>query len=181
VSRYIYTAKLVPIGKPVRIPFQDGSPTELSTFTDKSFELERTAKTKPEVWINHDRNLRVGKVAALYRHRDWIWCDFMLDRDCPDDIEFQVGQPVSVGLSQLKIGSRGTFLREVSIVRHGAVPGAQITSRWEIKPEPETAKPLHGAARASEGEVIYGGATLRRNIGKVVALVDDHGHEWAFE
>ena len=58
---------------------------------------------------------------------------FMLDRDVPNDIEFEVGQPVSVGLSQLQIGSRGTFLREVSIVRRGAVKGAEITKRHEIK------------------------------------------------
>ena len=128
VSRYIYTAKLVPIGVPVRIPSEDDGSC-VSTFDDKSFEIERTSKTKPEIWIDHDRELRIGKVVMLYTHGDWICCDFHLDRDVPEDIEFEVGQPVSVGLSHLKIGSRGTFLREVSIVRRGAVEGAEITSR----------------------------------------------------
>ena len=148
----------MPLGVPVRIPFEDGGPQELSTFTDSSFELERTSKTKPEIWVDHDRALRIGNVAALYTNLDWWCCDFMFGPECPDDIEFEVGQPVSVGLSQLKIGSRGTFLREVSIVRRGAVEGAQITRRWEIPESPP--------AKCTEpvGEVIYGGATIRRTL-----------------
>ena len=120
----------------------------------------------------------------LYRDRDWIWCDFMLGPECPEDIEFDVGQPVSVGLSQLKIGSRGTYLREVSIVRRGAVPGAEITRRWKI---PETPPP---PARRTPGtwpagaivrdlgngaeEILYphgvGAPIVRRNIGKVLGV-----------
>ncbi|HEX5585417.1 hypothetical protein [Gaiella sp.] len=158
MSRYIYTAKLLPIGKPVNIPYEDGGRC-ISTFHDKSFEVERTAKTKPEVWVNHDRDLRIGNVAMLYTHRDWWMCEFMLSREVPADIEFEVGQPVSVGVSQLQIGSRGMFLREVSIVRHGAVEGAQITSRWEIK---ETPPPPATKRAEPAGEVIYGGPTVRR-------------------
>jgi hypothetical protein len=158
VRRYIYTAKLLPIGKPVKIPCEDGGPC-VSTFNDTSFEIERTSKTKPEIWVNHDRDLRIGNVAMLYTHRDWWMCDFMPDRDCPDDIEFEVGQPVSVGLSQLKIGSRGMFLHEVSIVRRGAVEGAEITSRWEIK---ETPPPPATKRAEPAGEVIYGNGQLLR-------------------
>lgn len=148
--RCIYSARLVPIGKPVRIPAEDGGTPIVSTFTDKSFEIDRRSKTKPEVWMNHERALRIGHVAMLYTQRDWWCCDFMLDRDVPDDIDFDVGQPVSVGLSQLKIGSRGTFLTEVSIVRHGAVEGAEITRRYEIKETPPApAKPAPSPVAAA--------------------------------
>jgi hypothetical protein len=173
VSRYIYTAKLVPIGKPVNIPDQETRQPCISTFDDKSFEIERTSKSKPEVWVDHDRNLRVGKVGALYVQRGWHWCDFQLDRDVPDDIEFEVGQPVSVGLSQLKIGSRGTFLMEVSIVRRGAVQGAEITSRWQIPetPPPPATKRTEPKRTKPVGQVIYGDGTLvRRNMGQVTAV-----------
>jgi hypothetical protein len=79
VSRYIYTAKLVPIGKAVKIPCEDGGPC-VSTFNDKSLEIERTSKTKPEIWVGHDQNLRIGNIAVLYTHQDWWMCDFGLDR-----------------------------------------------------------------------------------------------------
>ena len=108
MSRYIYSAKLVPIGKPVNIPFENDGTLGISTFTDKSFEIERTSKTKPEIWVDHDRDLRIGKIGMLYTQREWWCCDFWLDREVPNDIEFEVGQPVSVGLSHLLIGSRGT-------------------------------------------------------------------------
>jgi len=138
VTRYIYSARLVPIGKPVRIPFEDGSPPEPETFTDESFEIERTSKTKPAIWLEHDKGLRIGQAVVLYRHEGW-WCaDFALDADVPDDITFEVGQKVSVGLSRLKIGSGGAFLREISIVRHGAVERAEITRRFGYEPAVST-------------------------------------------
>ena len=82
----------------------------------------------------------------------------MLDRDVPDDIEFEVGQPVSVGLSYLKIGSGEPYLREVSIVPARAVKGAEITERSEIKP---TAPPPRATADPAR-EVTYGGPIIRR-------------------
>jgi hypothetical protein len=136
VTRHIYTARLLPIGRAVRIPDADDATRRTYTFNNRSFEIERTSKTKPEVWIDHDPALRIGNVGMLYTQRDWWCCDFTLHRDVPEDIEFEVGQPVSVGLSQLLIGSRGTYLREISLVRRGAIEGAEITSRYEIKETP---------------------------------------------
>lgn len=157
--RYVYTARLVPIGVPVRIPVEDGSAPELQTFTDWSFEIERTSRTKPEIWIDHDRSLRIGRVGMLYRHAEWWSADFLLDAEVPDDVTFEVGQPVSVGLSQLKIGSGGTWLREISIVSRAAVQGAEITSRFAFEPS------------VSEGEVIHGGAPIvRYGIGQVTGV-----------
>jgi hypothetical protein len=126
-TRYVYSARLVPVGSPVRIPFLEGGGSKVSTFTADAFDLERTAKTKPPVWINHDPELAIGRVVQLYTDadREW-WCaHFMLDRDVPDDVELEVGQPVSVGLT----GQVGTYLSEVSVVRHGAVKGAEIIAR----------------------------------------------------
>ena len=101
----------------------------------------------------------------LYTNRDWWCCDFMLGPECPDDIEFEVGQPVSVGLSQLKIGSRGTFLREVSIVRRGAVEGARNHPALGDPGEP--AREAHGAGRR--------GHLRRRDDPPHAQASDDHG------
>jgi hypothetical protein len=121
----------------------------ITTFHGRSFELERTAKTTPEIWVDHDPAIRVGKVWALYTSRGWWMCDMALDPELPNELE--VGQPLSVGLSYLRIGSGEPYLREISIVSRGAVPGAEITRRSELpppapKPQPTPAKPL--AARA---------------------------------
>jgi hypothetical protein len=146
------------MGKPVRIPTEDGGTTRWKTYTfdHNSFKIERTSKTKPEVWVDHDRALRIGQVLALYVSRDqWICADFHIN-DATDDIDFEVGQPISVGLDLIKETS--TFLREVSIVSRSAVEGAQITARSEIKP---TAPPPT-ADRDQPGEVFYGGPIIRR-------------------
>ena len=72
MTRWMYEARLVPIGVPVRLPDAEtrvlGAP---ETFHDKSFEIERTAKTKPEIWCNHDRGVKVGNVWMLYVSRGW--------------------------------------------------------------------------------------------------------------
>jgi hypothetical protein len=159
VTRYIYEAKLLPIGEPVRIPVNEAEPRrwETSTFDDKAFEIERTAKTKPEVWVNHNRALRIGQVVMLYvsRREGW-WCaEFVLDRDVPN-VELEVGQAVSVGLDYLKIGSGEPYLREISIVPRGAVKGAEVTRRVALEPAPvrPTSSPAAVSAsnRAAVGE-----------------------------
>jgi hypothetical protein len=138
-TRYLYSARLVPIGKPVRIPFVvDDRPPKVSTFTADTFELERTAKTKPPVLANHDRNLEIGRVVQLYTDmdREW-WCaHFTLDRDVPDDVVLEVGQPISVGIHESISGTGAIFLDEVSIVSRSAVKGAEITRRVAIEPAP---------------------------------------------
>jgi hypothetical protein len=138
---------------PVRIPVVRGSGSEVSTFTDESFEIERTSKTKPPVCLNHDKNLRVGRTAMLYRHAGW-WCaDFVLDDDVSDDIEFETGQPVSVGLSDMQVG---TYLSEISIVRHAAVKGAEITRCFALEPKPAEADRSPAAVRASSDRAAAG-------------------------
>ena len=143
MTRYIYTARLVPLGRAVRIPDAD-EPTrrDVYEFTTESFTLERTSKGRVRipVLVDHDPALRVGEVGLLYVRRDWFCADFQLDRDIPDDIEFDIGQPISVGIDKLLIGSEGVFLREVSLVSRAAVSGAEIVSRWPI-PEPRGDQP----------------------------------------
>ena len=134
VSEYIYTARLVPLGKPVRIPVEDGGPVGRLDVHDKSFEIERTSKTKPEIWVDHDRALRIGNVAMLYTSRDWWCCDFMLDRDIPDDIEFEVGQPVMSASASSRSAAEDHSSGKSASSSRGAVKGAEITERYEIKP-----------------------------------------------
>ena len=182
-TRYLYSARLVPIGKPVRIPFvENDRPPELTTFDDSSFELERTAKTKPPVCLNHDKNLQIGRVGVLTRDGGW-WCaDFLLDADIPDDIEFEVGQSVSVGVHQSTTGSGGIFLDEVSIVRHAAVKGAEITRRFALEPKPAEPPRAPAAVVSSSkptavGEVI----PIRRASQRPTAFPrSEFDRRWAF-
>ena len=70
MTRFLYSARLVPMGRPVNIPNEDGTPS-FETFHDKSFELDRKAKTKPDVCLNHDRAMVIGKLAMLYTSDNW--------------------------------------------------------------------------------------------------------------
>ena len=88
--------------------------------------------------LEHDLLKRIGKVQTLWRPDGWFVADFTLDPELT--AELHEGQPVSVGLSLFKSGSR--FLSEVSVVRRGAVEGEEITSRVALKPpEPTPARP----------------------------------------
>jgi hypothetical protein len=138
VTRWLYEARLVPIGTPVNIPDANTRQPNITTFHERSFEIERTSKTKPEIWVDHDPDIRVGKVWLLYTSRSWWMCDMALDPELPNELE--LGQPLSVGLSYLRIGSGEPYLREISIVPHGAVAGAEITRRSELPPA-KPAKP----------------------------------------
>jgi hypothetical protein len=73
--------------------------------------------------------------------------------------ELRVGQPVSVGLVSLSVGSGVPILSEVSIVTKGAVDGACITRRHELKPVPsqrtEQPKPRAIAAPVPANTVVY--------------------------
>lgn len=145
--RYFYDAKLVPIGQPVNIPDEQGRPG-LYTFTETSFAIERTRPGNVAVCLKHETSKRIGKLATLIPHRGWWICDFMLDPALRS--ELKVGQPVSVGLSILSVGSGVPILSEVSIVPRGAVDGACITRRHELKsvPIPPADKPSTAAAAA---------------------------------
>jgi len=145
VTRWFYEGRLLPFGVPVSIPDGKTGRPNVSTFADGTFELELGSRRKQPILVAHDPSVRVGEVVMLYKSRGWLCCDFMLDPDLPNVLE--VGQPLSVGLSYLLIGSGSPFLREISIVPAGAVAGAEIVRRSELppakpaKPTPSTPPP----------------------------------------
>jgi hypothetical protein len=151
--RYLYDAKLVPIGQPVNLHDEHGRP-DFYTFDEKSFEIERTRPSNVNVCLKHDRSKRIGKLTNLIPFRGWWICDFTIDPALRS--ELRVGQPVSVGLVSLSVGSGVPILSEVSIVRKGAVEGACITSRHELKPSTPRSKPSPAARKPTPaaGEVI---------------------------
>ena len=81
--------------------------------------------------VDHDPDCVVGTVSSLDTYDRW-WCAyFTLDPKLPNVLE--VGQPMSVGLEAFGSGYGSPVLREISIVPCGAVKGAEITRRVELK------------------------------------------------
>lgn len=173
--RWVYTARLVPLDVPVRIPTIAGTPTQaLTTFDETTFALERTSPTRIPVLVNHDRTLDVGRLARCYPEDGWWHVAFALDRDIRE--ELRVGQPVSAGITENKWGS--LFLDEVSIVPRGAVQGAQVVDRIDIGPFVQRSAAPTG--RTPGDEVIHGGGIIRRPTGKILAVTDEYGHRLEF-
>ena len=132
MTKYLYSARILPICRPVVIPDVKGGGREPQTFTEDSLRIERESRNPGKVLLDHDVLKRIGEVQTLWRHEGWFVADFTLDPELT--AELHVGQPVSVGLSLFHSGSR--YLSEVSIVRRGAVDGAEITRRVELKAAP---------------------------------------------
>jgi hypothetical protein len=115
----------------------DGKPA-LSTFDDKTFDMERKHPTRIKVWVDHDRDLAVGELHRLWPQDGWWRAAFVLDNGITE--ELPVGQHVSVGLREFKSGALA--LTEVSLVRHGAVRGAEIIERLDLGPIIKATPPL---------------------------------------
>ena len=136
-DEYLYEARLLPIGQPVRIPEVGTGRRRRHTFDDRSFELERTAKTKPEIWMTTTEPYESA--------RSWRSTPPARAGGAPTSCSTETspttssstsGSPCQVGLERLKIGSGEPFLREISIVPRGAVKGAEVTSRDVLEPPP---------------------------------------------
>jgi hypothetical protein len=150
--RHLYSCRFLPIGQTVNVPTMDGSPW-FTEFHARSFEPESTWAKQPDVCVDHDRDCVVGSVSSLYTYDRW-WCAyFTLDPVLPNELE--VGQPMSVGLELLGAGDGTPFLREISIVRHGAVKGAEITRRVALKPTPAPKPPPTPPPEPARTEVIH--------------------------
>ena len=111
------------------------------------------------VLLDHDPKLEVGKLRSLTPNREWWICAFELREDVIRE-PFEVGQPVSVGLGWTDGYVSSPWVSEVSIVRRGRVPGAEITHRMPMPvPAPAPASVPRTATKRPEpaGEVIYGG------------------------
>jgi len=142
VTKWLYQARVVPMGKPLLFPDSHGRPTTF-TFDEVNFSQSRRNVGAGDIPIllNHDPNLEVGKLRSLNPNREWWICSFELREDVIRE-PFEVGQNVSVGLGWTEGYVSSPWVGEVSIVRHGRVPGAEITHRmpwFEPKPAPPPA------------------------------------------
>ena len=97
----------------------------------------------------------------------WIECEFILDDPEAEEV-MTLGQHVSIGARQLtKVELR--WVTDLSIVPEGAIRGAQVIGRREIRTT-TTALPST-TARTAAGDVTYGGPLIRRDgIGQVLGV-----------
>jgi hypothetical protein len=124
----------------------------MSSGTTHEDELRPPARGwKIPVYLNHDPTLRIGNLRSLTPNRSWWVCDFEVDEDL--GVDFEVGQNVSVGLEWFNDDTNFPRMGELSVVRHGRVPGAEITSRvpWnrDAKPVDQNPKIPAPAVRAT--------------------------------
>ena len=85
---------------------------------------------------NHQRLKEIGRVNRLIARCGWSEAEFSLDTDMN---ELEIGQPVSLAVQTLGVGSGIPFITEVSVVQRGAVKGAVVRNRRLLpiaKPEP---------------------------------------------
>jgi hypothetical protein len=161
MGRYVYTAKLVPLDRPVTIPDQNREPLTV-IYREDTLALQAKRPQNIDLLLEHHRDLPIGKLSALHVDRGWWLGTFTVD---DERIELEVGDPVSAGVYVLPWGSGEPILREVSLVTRAKVDGAQIVRKDRLPDLP--------AARASDpsaaaGEVIHGGQVIRRpGIGQV--------------
>jgi hypothetical protein len=154
VSRYLYNARVVPIGKPATIRGYDGQPVTF-TFDEFDFSMSRSNARDIPVYIKHDPTLEIGNLHSLTPNREWWVACFEIDP--AHGIEFDIGQNVSVGLRWHPDYPDQRRMGELSIVRRGQVPGAQITHRIPApapRPAP-TPPPKLTPTRAAPQPVVY--------------------------
>ena len=178
----VYSARVVPMRQPTVFPDDHGRPR---TFVFDEFNFSRPARTLGSrywaydvpVLLNHDFDLEIGRTRELSPTRDW-WVA-TLEIDDSHDIAFEPGQNVSIGLKWFNDDTSAPRMEELSVVRHGRVPGAEVVSRVELPPEPRISPAARGRASDSPsdrfpepaGEVTYGdGSVIRRNIGRVISV-----------
>ena len=177
MTKWLYQARLVPIGRPTTVRGDHGQPVTFS-FDKHHFSRSCTAAARDiPVCLSHDHSLRVGNLRSLNPNREWWICEFELREDVIQE-PFEVGQNVSIGL--MWRDRDFPYVEEVSIVKRGRVPGAEITHRVERPPTPKlspvpTPVPAKPAAAtgggAAAGEVFYGGPLIRREgIGQVLGV-----------
>jgi hypothetical protein len=144
---WLYQARVVPIGRPATIRGDGGQPVTW-TFDKHHFWESRARASDIPVCLNHDHDLRIGNLRQLTPNREWWVCCFELDDAL--GLEFDVGQNVSVGLKWFDEDASAPRVEELSIVRRGRIPGAEITHRVEHKPKPKPAPAPEPAKRREE-------------------------------
>jgi hypothetical protein len=150
-ASYAYTAAVLPIGKDISLP-EDGGPIVIE---ENTFKTWYDTPWHVKVRLNHDVLKTIGQCLYLRARKGWLEAEFILDPGLRS--ELTVGMPVSVGITRMT-KSGLLLLQEISIVRHGAIRGAEILSRRAMKaPAPArtviatkrpTPKPAPGPAAA---------------------------------
>jgi hypothetical protein len=164
-------------------PDDQGQPATFE-FDEHHFSYSRRNASHLPILLDHDPELEIGRIDSLWPNSNSAWwmCSFTLNEDLIRT-PFELGQNVSIAFAWHPNHPSVPNVGEVSIVRHGRIPGAEITLRYEsdYKPSPPAATPPPPpAARTAEGER-YHGRVLRRNVGKVLAVTDQHGVRTEFQ
>jgi hypothetical protein len=135
----VWTARVVPLK------------TGADRWTSDDFTVARERPWKIPVLVGHDAALQVGRLHEIRERAGWIEADFILDdtqvgREAAEHM--RIGQPVSIGARELTGTVPLRWARELSLVQRGAIRGAEIIGRRELRP---TTAPTPTAARATAG------------------------------
>lgn len=155
--KFVYTARLVPLDQPITISDQDNRPLTV-TYRADTMALQAKRPKDVAVLLQHDRSLQIGQMTSLLVHRGWWLGTFILDRF--EGIEFEVGDPVSVGAYVFERGSGEPIVREISVVTRARVEGAQIIMKDRLPDLPVARVPSDQPA--ASGEIFHGGQKIRR-------------------
>ena len=181
MTKWLYQARVVPMGKPILFPDNHGRPMTF-TFDKVNFSQSRRNVDAGDIPIllAHDPKLEVGKLRSLTPNREWWICSFELREDVIRE-PFEVGQNVSVGLGWTDGYACSPQVSEVSIVRHGRVPGAEITHRMPMPVRPSARERARTATKRPEpaGDVIYGGDPLIQSATECSECADVRANETA--
>ena len=151
MTTVVWTARVVPLDNPAE------------RWNSSDFDLARERPWRIPVLVSHDPAIEIGHLFLIHERADWVEADFILG-DTPIGREaaeyMRIGQQVSVGAREMTRPAL-RWVTEVSVVERGAVPGAQVIGRRELRSS--TTGPPPATPRAAAGQVIYGtGETVRR-------------------
>lgn len=181
--RFHHDARLFTAGTPFMLRVK-GEGRKRVQLDDCCFALARRRPADVPVWIEHDQGAAAGTLTNLLVHRGVYFAPSVLD---PEQISEQtekrlrIGMPLSVGFdieaSDVDEATgvelvRAAALKEVSIVRTGAVEGARITDKRAVKPAESSPAPA-GRTPDRPGEVLSvptTGTLVRRGIGQVLGI-----------
>lgn len=162
----IWTARIVPVD-----PHPDPPTPTRERWHSSEFAVAGERPWRIPVLVAHDRDLQVGHLYLLRERRGWAEADFVLT-DAEAEQVMRIGQPVSIGGRQLTGKVKLRWINELSLVAEGAIRGAEVIGRRELR---TTTTPLPSATTArtaAPGEVIYGDGTVirRPGIGQVLRV-----------
>ncbi len=181
--RFQYVARLAPINKTVttRVAGEGLKDIRLDEFC-LALALRHPERTM--IRISHEDG-DVGRLNGLVASGGWYVAGFELDPDLISDTtenRIRPGFPLSIGFDVIRSEVhpdsrietvREAALTEVSLCRTAMIDGARIVSKGELRPARRAvaAKANTSMDHATEGEIILGGAMIRRpGIGQVIGV-----------